>query len=62
MRSREVAQDGAPHAAARLFRVGRCDRRWHSIVVDSGLRFSFGYLLSDAAAASLVARAVRIYK
>jgi hypothetical protein len=40
--------------------VGRCDRRWHSIVVDSGLRFSFGYLLSDAAAAGLVARAVWI--
>ena len=62
VRSREVAQDGAPHAAARLFRVGRCDRRWHSIVVDSGLRFSFGYLLSDTAAAGLISRAVRVYK
>ena len=53
---------GTPSFAARLFRVGRCDRRWHSIVVDSGLRFSFGYMLSDKTAAGLIARAVRTYK
>ena len=62
VRLRESARPGTPSFAARLFRVGRCDRRWHSIVVDSGLRFSFGYMLSDKTAAGLIARAVRTYK
>ena len=62
MRIREEATPEKPYAGARIFRVGRCARRYHSIVVGAGLRFSFGFILTDAKAKELLGRAVRTWK
>ena len=57
VRRPEVATGGGdPYTVARLFRIGRCGRTWHSILVDSGVRFSFGFMLTDATAADLARR------
>ena len=42
---------------ARVFRIDACARRWHSIVVDDGSRWSFGFMLPQAKALELLGRA-----